>query len=174
MTRIGWGRSSVGRATGSQSVGQGFDSPRLHHPKTHQKAALTRKSRLILRIPPKAIILWCETTGKITKVHTSTIRKIDKRQMPNADQSPIILNLVQTGRLLKAALDKDPGLIPYIAAGLFDGLRPNCEANKLPACDVHADGTIPPVVNLPWLKCGFHAECVKATPFQEAARVDFL
>jgi protein O-mannosyl-transferase len=27
----GWGRSSVGRATGSQSVGQGFESPRLHH-----------------------------------------------------------------------------------------------------------------------------------------------
>ena len=27
----GWGRSSVGRAAGSQSAGQGFESPRLHH-----------------------------------------------------------------------------------------------------------------------------------------------
>ena len=32
MQDFGWGRSSVGRAAGSQSAGQGFESPRLHHP----------------------------------------------------------------------------------------------------------------------------------------------
>ena len=38
----GWGRSSVGRALEWHSRGQGFDSPRLHHPPDSRFAALNR------------------------------------------------------------------------------------------------------------------------------------
>jgi integrase len=79
---------------------------------------------------------WCADTGKIKKAPTATIEKINKRRMPNHDQAPVFLSLIQVGRLLKATLEKQPGLIPYVTVGLFGGLRPDSEASKLPACDV--------------------------------------
>ena len=46
---IGWGRSSVGRAAGSQSAGQGFESPRLHHPSLVTDARRFRAKDGVLR-----------------------------------------------------------------------------------------------------------------------------
>jgi site-specific recombinase XerD len=74
---------------------------------------------------------WCVDAGKIRKAPTATIERIDKRRMPNHDQSPVILNPSQVARLLKATLEKQPGLIPYVTIGLFGGLRPDSEASRL-------------------------------------------
>jgi hypothetical protein len=40
--RTGWGRSSVGRAPQWHCGGQGFESPRLHHPRNQQLTILGR------------------------------------------------------------------------------------------------------------------------------------
>src|SRR5581483_9282 len=38
--------------------------------------------------------------------------------------------------LLRATLERDSGLVPYVAVGLFGGLRPEREAGKLSRADV--------------------------------------
>ena len=80
---------------------------------------------------------WCADTGKIVKAPTATLKKIKRSAMPNHDQSPVILDADKAKRLLRATMTRDPGLLPYVVTGLFGGLRPESEAEKLPACDVN-------------------------------------
>ena len=44
-----WGRGSVGRAMRSQRIGQGFESPRLHH---HKQTASQERCRLLMAAKP--------------------------------------------------------------------------------------------------------------------------
>ena len=44
-----WGRGSVGRAMRSQRIGQGFESPRLHH---HKQTASRKRCRLLMAAKP--------------------------------------------------------------------------------------------------------------------------
>ena len=44
-----WGRGSVGRAMRSQRIGQGFESPRLHH---HKQTASRKRCRLFMAAKP--------------------------------------------------------------------------------------------------------------------------
>ena len=44
-----WGRGSVGRAMRSQRIGQGFESPRLHH---HKQTASRKRCRLFMVAKP--------------------------------------------------------------------------------------------------------------------------
>ena len=49
IMRKPWGRGSVGRAMRSQRIGQGFESPRLHH---HKKTASRKRCRLLMVMTP--------------------------------------------------------------------------------------------------------------------------
>lgn len=86
-----------------------------------------------------SFFLWCVKTKKLKESPSATIRKIKKERMPSFDKPPVILSLLQTARLLKAALDLDPGLIPYIVVGLFGGLRPEKEAGRLQPEDIDSN-----------------------------------
>ena len=44
-----WGRGSAGRAMRSQRIGQGFESPRLHH---HKQTASRKRCRLFMAAKP--------------------------------------------------------------------------------------------------------------------------
>jgi integrase len=81
-------------------------------------------------------------TKKIIESPTATIRKIKRERLPSFDKPPVTLTLLQTAKLLQATLQLEPGLIPYVAAGLFGGLRPDKEAARLLANDVQKDNTI--------------------------------
>ncbi len=85
---------------------------------------------------------WCVDTKKILDSPTATIKKIKRERLPTFDKPPGTLNLLQTAKLLQATLQSEPGLIPYVAAGLFGGLRPDKEAAQLLATDVRKDDTI--------------------------------
>jgi integrase len=86
-----------------------------------------------------SFFLWCVKTKKIKESPSATIRKIKRERMPSFDKPPVVLSLLQTARLLKAALDLDPGLIPYIVVGLFGGLRPEKESGRLQPEDINVD-----------------------------------
>ena len=75
------------------------------------------------------------------KSPTATIQLIDESRMPDLDTPPLILNVAQCEALLRATLERDRGLVPYIATGLFAGLRPNREAAGLLETDIF-DGFI--------------------------------
>lgn len=79
---------------------------------------------------------WCATVGYITKAPTTSIPKIREKQMPDLDEPPVILSVDQVTRLLNAAMTTDRALIPYVAVGLFAGLRPEREARRLAWPDV--------------------------------------
>lgn len=91
---------------------------------------------------------WCVTTELLAKSPTSTIPKIGKKQMPDIDEPPHILNIDQCKALLAATLATDKGLVPYVAVCLFAGLRPDKEAGKLSSGDITADIFV----------CGLHAK----------------
>lgn len=79
---------------------------------------------------------WCVKVEFLAKSPAATIDRIDERRMPDLDEPPAILNVDQCESLLRAALQYDSGLVPYIAVGLFAGLRPNREAAKLAHSDI--------------------------------------
>lgn len=85
---------------------------------------------------------WCVDTEKIAKSPTSTVANIGKKQMPDLDTPPAILDLSQCRRLLVATLELDPKLAPYLALGLFAGLRPERECGKFVWDDIENDGTL--------------------------------
>jgi len=81
---------------------------------------------------------WCVKSDLLTKSPASSLDKIGKKQMPDLDVAPAVLNTEQCRRLLRATLEFDRGLIPYIVVGMFGGLRPMKEAGKLLREDVSA------------------------------------
>jgi integrase len=78
---------------------------------------------------------WCKALKFIGEIPTESIPRIAEKRMPDLDVPPVILCLEQAAALLSATLRLDRGLIPYVAAGLFAGLRPEKEAGRL--CKAH-------------------------------------
>jgi hypothetical protein len=79
---------------------------------------------------------WCVKVEYLAKSPAATINKIDERRMPDLDEPPAILTVDQCESLLRAVLQYDAGLVPYVAVGLFAGLRPDREAAKLARGDI--------------------------------------
>jgi hypothetical protein len=79
---------------------------------------------------------WAVHVGHIVKAPTDSIDPIDEMRMPDLDEPPAILSVSQCRETLQAALRIDPGLVPYVAVGLFAGLRPDREAAKLTSGDI--------------------------------------
>lgn len=82
---------------------------------------------------------WCVKIKFLKESPAATIEKIDERRMPDLDEPPVILRVSQARRLLEVTWQLDRGLIPYVAVGLFAGLRPEREAGKLIADDIKKD-----------------------------------
>jgi hypothetical protein len=80
--------------------------------------------------------IWCVNVELLMKSPSATINKIPERRMPDLDVAPAIIDLGQSETLLRATLQTDPGLIRYVAVGLFGGLRPEREAGKLQPGDI--------------------------------------
>ena len=89
----------------------------------------------------KTFFNWCVNLGYILKSPTAAIQLIDESRMPDLDVPPVVLSVAQSEALLRATLERDRGLVPYIATGLFAGLRPNREAAGLLETDIF-DGFI--------------------------------
>jgi integrase len=87
----------------------------------------------------KTFFNWCVSAELMMKSPAASLNKIGKKQMPDLDEPPAVLHLEQCRRLLQAALISDPGLIPYVAVGIFGGLRPMKEAGKLLKEDIEKD-----------------------------------
>jgi integrase len=83
---------------------------------------------------------WCRKRKLIHESPTATIERIPKRRMPGQDDPPAILSVSQCRSLLVATRSNDAGLIPFVACGLFAGLRPEREAAMLLKEDVRTDG----------------------------------
>jgi integrase len=83
---------------------------------------------------------WCVATERLGKSPTAAIPKIKAKQMPDIDEPPTILHLDQVKALLRATGETDKGLIPYVALGLFAGLRPQREDGQITWGDI--DGTV--------------------------------
>ncbi|HWC61426.1 MAG TPA: hypothetical protein VHC44_17160 [Verrucomicrobiae bacterium] len=84
----------------------------------------------------KSFFHWCVKVEYLAKSPAANIDGINERRMPDLDVAPSILAIDQCEAVLRAALQYDSGLVPYIAVGLFAGLRPNREAAKLSRADV--------------------------------------
>ena len=79
---------------------------------------------------------WCEDQHYTQQAPTKSIEKIEARRLHDLDDEPAILTVPQCAKLLKATLDTDPGLVPYVACCLFAGLRPEKEAARLLKVDI--------------------------------------
>jgi integrase len=89
----------------------------------------------------KTFFNWCVKIKYLKEAPTASIEAIHSRRMPDLDQPPAILSLEQCERLLRVTWETDPGLITYVAVGLFAGLRPEREAGSLVWQDIQ-DGLI--------------------------------
>ena len=74
---------------------------------------------------------WCRESKYREDLPTAGIQAISERRMPDLDEPPAILSLEQSIKLLQATLTLDPGLIRFVAVGLFAGLRPEKEAARI-------------------------------------------
>ena len=99
--------------------------------------AWRRNGRLIVL---KGFFRWAVEAERLLKSPAEGIKPIRLRQMPGIDRAPVVLSNAQVRALLTAALEHDPGLVPYIAVCLFAGLRPEREAARLAWADIDAEG----------------------------------
>jgi len=84
----------------------------------------------------KVFFNWCVDVGRLDKSPVEKINKIKERNMADFDTPPKILTVEQCQALLDAAMRTDKGMIPYVALGLFAGLRPEREARMLEWADM--------------------------------------
>jgi site-specific recombinase XerD len=82
---------------------------------------------------------YCKKHKYVTELPTDAFKMIPKKRMPGFDKAPHILTVEQCRALLRAALKTDPGLIPFIACGMFAGCRPIREARKLSKVHIQGD-----------------------------------
>lgn len=80
--------------------------------------------------------LWCVGVEIITKSPVANIKKVSRRRMENADEAPRTLSPDELKTLLKITQETDPGLVPYVAACCFAGIRPEKEAPSLLSEDI--------------------------------------
>lgn len=83
----------------------------------HDWSASSRNSFLACM---KTFLRWCHSRGYVLRVVTESIPKalLEDRQIG-------ILSVKQAGDLMRSTQTHDPELIPYVALGLFAGVRPS-------------------------------------------------
>ncbi len=79
---------------------------------------------------------WAVASKLTTESPADSVIKIKTRNLQDDDLEPAILSVDQCRRLLRSAIQVDPGMVAYIAACLFGGLRPEREAAGLSWRDV--------------------------------------
>jgi integrase len=79
---------------------------------------------------------WAVQSEILGSSPADKVVKIKSRNLQDDDLEPAILSVDQCRRLLKSAIQVDPGMVAYIAACLFGGLRPEREAAGLSWRDV--------------------------------------
>ena len=79
---------------------------------------------------------WCIKHNYLLASPSDSVEPIPERRMPDLDVAPIILSVDQCKALLRATLETDKGLVPYVAVSLFAGLRPEREAVRLLPGDI--------------------------------------
>ena len=83
---------------------------------------------VIAKIGP--FFTWCVREGYCESNPCKAVKR------PRSDDStPSIFTLPETRKLLQTALRHDPGMIPYLAIGLFAGIRP-LEIQRLTRADI--------------------------------------
>lgn len=87
----------------------------------------------------KTFFRYSVALGHLTQSPLATISKIDERRMDDLDKEPAILSFDQCKTLLKATLDHDKELAPYVALCLFGGLRPEREAGRIVKQDINGE-----------------------------------
>lgn len=83
----------------------------------HQWAPSSRNSFLTWM---RAFLRWCKSRGYVARVVTDSIPKARTNEAQVG-----ILTVSQSRDLMRATQKHDPELIPYVALGMFAGIRPN-------------------------------------------------